>query len=756
MKGACTGSLFVLVAAALPAQAPADHALLHRLDSTLTAGLPLETTRSDDGVVRQLHDGVRWLLEWQRTGQRTIVERALFSFDAAASRRPDWAWPRYFAARAHLLLSAADAPLLLSAGTRDIEPHLNAGLRHLAAALDADSSFAPARRYLAELLFASGDRELDREMRRVVHREVALDPPLVLMQIVHARALRTERKYQEALAAFDAAVFGGGDRALLALERARTLTALGDTAAAVAAYWHGVDRLTPAARPWYRQDLGWIVGEDSLAAFDAQPLERLGSWLHRFWAERDAAAANQPGERLRTHLARWVVAHEEFRVPTPWRRNFYTRFWGIAGGADCIASASKLVDSLPLHPPTIPGDPRFREPLIDHRGFLVLRHGAPIARTAVMTPAEEEQAEELNEIGMVPARPGTVSSGTLESWVYWIEGGWRSFHLAGSSVFGGHAPTTLRTYLPLSEAPWLALAQILPKYLRTAILLNPDRKTGTPKSCFEEVTGPVREMRADAHVGVTSDSDSPPLLRPWNAAVAIYGVGSGADGSGRALVTFAVPTRHLAADTLADGDLAWPLRFRVVAWRGRDGATWSADTLRTFTAPSAGSDAILQGYHELPLEGGDWQVAVRIRQADDSSGTYALRRTVPIPEAPRLALSDLVPGIEGGPAWRAAEGFPLNPRNAWPRGGMVELWFQVRGLDPGTPFRVRMEVQSTERGRRDQVRVSTDETSAGAVTTLRRALGLQNLPQGTYRLVVTVEAGEQSVSREQEIRIVER
>jgi hypothetical protein len=751
--GVCWLSL--LVAPAYSAQAPADIALLHRLDSALTARAPLDTLRSVDGVVRQLQDGIRWVDEWQRTNSRTTVERALFSFHAAASRRGDWAWPRYLAARTHLLLNNAESPILNSAGQIEAEAHLQAVFRHLDAALTSDSTFLPARRLLAELLLPGGDRELDAFARRAVLREMTLDEPLLDLQIVHARALRTERKYRDALATFDAAVFRGGDRAMLALERARTLTALGDTTAAVAAYWHGVDRLTAAARPWYRQDLGWIVGEDSLATFDAEPLERVGSWLHRFWAERDAAAANRPGERLQAHLARWVVAHEQFRVPTPWRRNFYTRFWYRDPWIPCIGSASSLVDSFPLHPPTIPGDARFREPLLDHRGFLWLRHGAPIARTAVMTPAEEAQSDELDAIGMVEARSSNPTSGTRESWVYWIEGGWRSFHLSGGAEFGGHAPTTLNTYLGLSEGPWLALAQILPKYLRTAILLDPDRKTETPKSCFEEATGPVREMRADAHLGVNSDSDSPPYIRPWSAAIRSFAIGGGTTTSGRALVTFALPVRDLQADTLADGRLAWRVNFRTVAFRGNDGFTRTHDTTRTFVTGPVGADANLSALFEWPLEAGSWQLAVRTWQTSDSSGAYALRRRLVVDDGTGLTLSDVVTGIAGGLAWPAGGDFPLNTLGAWPERGEAELWFQIRGLPAGTPYRATIEVIPTEQGRKERISIASNEISEGPVTIVRRTLGLQQLRPGTYRLVVTIQAGDQSASREQEVLIVE-
>lgn len=740
----------------LGAQSPADAQLLARLGAAILSGERVDAPRSADGTVRLLQDGVREFEEWRRTGQRGNVEAALAYFHAAASRRSGWAWPRYLAARTHLLLNEADAPVLASAGQLLNESHLRAALRHLDAALAKDSAFVPARLLLAALLLPSGDRELDTWSRAAVERERTLAQPLVELQIVRARALRTERSYREALAEFESAVFRGGDHSLLALERARTLMALGDTAAAVATYWNGVEQLTPTGRAWYRQDLGWIVSEDSLASFDAEPLEGVSRWLQRFWAERDAAAANAPDQRLRHHLARWVIAHERFRVPSPSIRNFFTRFWYIAGGAECIASATDLVDSLPLFPPMVPGDLRAREPLLDHRGLLWMRHGAPIARTTVMAPDAEGQSEELNDIGLVRAPKDINAASTLESWVYWVEGDWRAFHLGGSSVFGSHAPTTIHSYLALSEGPWLALAEILPRYQKAALVLNPDRRSFISKSCLPDVTESVRAMRADAHVAITTDSDSPPYLRPWNAVIRSFAVGSGSDTTGRALVTFAIPVRPLKADTLSDGRLSWRVHFRSVAYRGADGHSRTFDTTRTFVTDGVPRDAKLMALLELPLGPGKWQLGVRAWQESDSSGAYALRRDLVVDSGPDLTLTDIVTGIAGGLHWAAGAGFPVNTLGAWPERSAVELWFQVRGLPEGTPYRTRFEVLPSDQGRKERISIAADEISQGPITTVQRTLGLERLSPGNYRLVVTVEAGGETARREQEILVVER
>ncbi|MDX2206914.1 MAG: hypothetical protein SFU57_04675 [Gemmatimonadales bacterium] len=362
----------------------------------------------------------------------------------------------------------------------------------------------------------------------------------------------------------------------------------------------------------------------------------------------------------------------------------------------------------------------------------------------------------MNDIGLVEARKDNNAASTLESWVYWVEGDWRAFHLGGSDAFGSHAPTTIHSYLDLAEGPWLALAQILPKYQKAAQALNPDRRSVVSGSCSPDVTESVSEMRADAYVAITTDSDSPPYLRPWNAVIRSFAVGSGSDTSGRALVTFAIPVRPLKADTLSDGRLSWRVHFRSVAYRGADGQSRALDTTRTFVTDGVPRNAKLMALLEFPLGAGRWQLAVKAWQKSDSSGAYALRRELVVDSGPGLTITDMVTGIAGGLHWPAGAEFPVNTLGAWPERSEVELWFQVRGLQEGTPYRTRFEILPADPGRKERISIAADEISQGPITTVQRTLGLERLRPGNYRLVVTVEAGGEMARREQEILVVKR
>src|SRR5690606_38355979 len=138
--------------------------------------------------------------------------------------------------------------------------------RHLREALARDPDFMPARRTVAELAYASGDRELRDDMREALAIEVTHVSPLPDALIAWSRHQRERREHELAFAVLERAEALGADRSVLALERARSLASLDDLAAATRWYWEGLENLTPAGRALYRQDLEWILSPDSLAS----------------------------------------------------------------------------------------------------------------------------------------------------------------------------------------------------------------------------------------------------------------------------------------------------------------------------------------------------------------------------------------------------------------------------------------------------------------------------------------------------------
>ena len=220
-------------------------------------------------------------------------------------------------------------------------------------------------------------------------------------------------------------------------------------------------------------------------------------------------------------------------------------------------------------------------------------------------------------------------------------------------------------------------------------------RTIVEKSCIQAVTLAIKKSRDDAHTGTSSDSDTPLIREPWNAVLQSFAVGTTRDGTARALVTFAIPRAPLVVETAADGRQVTPVQFRVVAYEAQSGATVVLDTLRQFVAPSgAAAKENISGWLELPLTAGTWQVAVRLSQHGDTVGAFGLQRGLIVPEA-TLAISDILTGVANSPTrWPGdGVGFPLNTLGVWPKGGTVELYYQVHGLPDGTPYRTTLEVR---------------------------------------------------------------
>ncbi len=752
--------------APIAAQSPADTRLLAELDDAIGTATTANQQEADDPVARDLQTGLNEVAQFLRNGKRGTLERALFRFARSSIRRPDWAWPDYAMAHAFLLLHDLGAPLLDSEGSRLGESHLAAMWRHLHEALRRDPDFLRVRVLLSDLAYAGGDRELHDDMQEALATEVSRHDPLPEALVAWGRHKRTQGDYRIALAIFDRAGQLGADRSVVALERARTLEALDRPEAARAAYWRGVDELTDRGRQLYRQDLGWILDDDSLATFDAVPDSEVAGWMHRFWGQRDAAAVQDSGHREVEHLRRWVYAFATFRVHNPWTRIARTRvdfaFDDIRD--QCVGNASSFYQQLPVVPPALPGDIRSSEALLDHRGIIYLRHGEPFARAVPPAVAAEEggpQADAAATAGIVAGQEGARLDESLrgvEVWVYWAEGAWRVFQFRGSDALGHDAATTMSSYLPWQSAQaWQALARMLPAY-RLAANRIANYRGIEKRTCLPDVHTAVVQQREDAVIGINSDTERPPILEPWSATHRFFAIGRGLDDSVRALITFAVPTSDLTARALNDGRVLWRLRFHLVAYRLGDGRRIDIDTTRAFAAPRRTTTGFLTGWFDLPLGPGRWQVAVLARQpGDTTAGSYALRRSLDLGSSDSLSLSDVVTGRSDQPGWPAPDGpFPVNALGFWPNDGAVELWYQVGGLAAGDEFHTTLAVAPESDAAHPAIQVSTIDRAVGSVTTARKSVGLEHLAPGRYFLRVTIEAGDRSVTREQVILVTRK
>jgi hypothetical protein len=764
-----------LLPAAVRAQSRAEQAMLAAWDDSVrqvdaAPGLTaLQSTRyHGSSAAADLRRALLLIRRGDLDNDRGAVELGLANAVRVAEHASG-AWPQYVLARGFTVLARQDWIATQAPGEVMSESHADAVWRALNDALDRDPDFRPARQLFLELAVPGGDRTLRSNQVAVLERELLRAAPDPRALLVWARHLRATGHCDLAVAAFAGARAAGADSSVVALELARCHRALDQDSTAQAEYWAGVARLTPAGRALYRDDLAWFISADSLSAFDHLADTQVAPWLRRFWTERDATAANAPGERLLEQLRRWVLVDVRYRVLKPWQHTMYDRVeFAFEGWGGCIGSDAALYQLLANIPPGTPGDIRHREPLLDHRGLIYLRHGAPLriigsdandsvdAAHPIGARASEFHGSAPAESPDVINEQVTLSSMRNESWLYLIDGEYRLLHFRGSLALGMYAPTTLSSFLPI-QAGWFSRA-ILPAYAAAVQELYDHRHghDALPPTCLGHVHEAIVQSRRDAHDGTGTDTDPPPLLYPWRATILPFALGSGTE-DGRALISFALGDGIAPSDTLASGQVTYPVHLRVVAWQAATGATVTLDTTREFTRPRPLSrgDFIATAL-ELPLTPGRWQIAARVRQADDSAGVYTLMRNVTVSTPGQLTLSDMVTGVEGSPPWRAPDGqpFPLNYLNGWYSGQSVELYFEVRGVGPGDGYRTSVEIRPLEPTKPGIVRIESSDVATGPVSYVRKRLGLERLAPGQYRLAITVSAAGHGVTRQHLVTIL--
>ncbi|HET7041850.1 MAG TPA: hypothetical protein VFI13_07515, partial [Gemmatimonadales bacterium] len=203
----------------------------------------------------------------------------------------------------------------------------------------------------------------------------------------------------------------------------------------------------------------------------------------------------------------------------------------------------------------------------------------------------------------------------------------------------------------------------------------------------------------------------------------------------------------------ADGRFIYPLRWRITAVDSAGTVRRLEGDLTPSTADSLRAGEFLSGTLELPIPAGRWRVGVAVFQPDERRGGAIQARRVELDSAAR-SMSDLFLG-RGDDAVRWHD-IPINPLGTWRRGSTMSVYAELRGAPAGTPLTTLIEVRQLDRASgRPLVRVSTDGTSDGPFTPLRREVDLRALRPGTYRLSVEVRTPDGLVgSRSRDFEVV--
>jgi hypothetical protein len=252
--------------------------------------------------------------------------------------------------------------------------------------------------------------------------------------------------------------------------------------------------------------------------------------------------------------------------------------------------------------------------------------------------------------------------------------------------------------------------------------------------------------RGTYNIGRATTTDAFPqtFAAPLDPITQIYGLMRATDGAPRLVVAFAIPGEKLSHVTSpeAAGRPVYLLHIQVLGANDANGKRFQMDTVRQFvTATPLLVGQYLTGYAELPVTPGNYTTSVTISQPD-GKGAVAWRGGVRAPgAAPTLEISDLILGREGsGVHWNSGtSAIPLNPLNAYDKGGQAELYYQVRGMQPGQSYDTKLEfVARGEENKAPKLRLAFTDIATTARREVARTVNLQHLDPGAYRLNVTV------------------
>jgi hypothetical protein len=519
-----------------------------------------------------------------------------------------------------------------------------------------------------------------------------------------------------ALAAFRHYLAAGGDSAVAFLEQARSLLALGDTAAAAPMYLRGATQAgTSDGRTEYRRDLAWIASPLELATYDSLPSDSVGAWIHGFWLKRDAEELRGPGEYLTEHIRRWVYVHDNFMAPQLSTRVAKALRMPLATRSDLPPSMAVSMENISASATSMQGvTPLSAAELfqqsylnvaagsadfLDDRALIYMRHGEP---SAIVQSA---------------GRPGEHSP---LSWAYVTPQGQLVFHFA---------------------CDLFCLLQRFPVRLDGLIAIDPEYeilagqlRMGHPSSVV--VHRVLSDIDHDLRVGLTTDGFPPHFKHQLEPEAQFFAVGS----PGRVLVVFALPGEKLEHVALPDGGAGYPVVLRVIATNAA-GQIVRLDTTRRFRADqSLAKGQYLFGLEELKLAPGTWDVRLLVTEPEMDAGGAVGRIGVTIPSNSTLGLSDLVLGREGaGLAWQSAAGpVPLNPLDAFPPKGSAELYYELHGATPDSTYQTDIEVKGVYGDAKGTVHLTFKETAHDQLVRSRRSIGLDKLEEGQYQVTVTV------------------
>ncbi|MES2304030.1 MAG: GWxTD domain-containing protein [Gemmatimonadota bacterium] len=552
-------------------------------------------------------------------------------------------------------------------------------------------------------------------LRRAAHTAVAQHPAVLLAR---GRVEREVGSPDSSLAAFETLYARDRNNPVTLIELARTRFLIG-RGEAVDLWYRGLQLADSTALVLYRGDLGTLMPDSTLKAFDGARPDARTALVRRFWESRDRDELHSSGERLREHYRRLDFVRRNFR----------------------LVSVNRQFDIVERY--------RSGQTDYDDRGIIYLRHGPPDERATYNAPGIEPN----------------------ESWNYKRTEGDLIFHFVArqdvqdyrlvESIFdllGFKTAITMRNgdsllASPTAEALLRSREGMHPIYSR---LRNAGRG-GASQMISEEQAMGRRSIARGTH------TDSWPLRYGTRLAAKLDVLAVGSDSLGPQLqIAFAIPGNALTPIPMQQG-VAYVIRLRASV-QSLDGSTIAVlDTIRRFSARAAvPPQQHLLGRVALRVPPGTF--TIRLALESDLSGLLSTRDTLRVasPLGPDLGLSDLALGSKAvNLPWRTVRGDTawVNPLRTFKRTDPLQLYFEVSGLAPSSPYRVEMVVTRPKGGSvfsklfgggGAAIKLAFDgRQGPGGVDAVQREVSLEKLKPGSYSLDVTVStaAGAKTVRR---------
>lgn len=663
----------------------------------------------------------------QLTQNRRYFDEALEDFWAVAGEHRDW--PQAWYGLGSTKLAMARQQLLPYPEEHQPEgsTYEEEGGVALARALEADSTFAPAKRALAG---AAGPAESN-------------SPGAVLAL---ARLRREAADLDSTLALLGEYLRIGGDSGIGYLEMARTLFEAGKTTPATRAYYAAVERLGSAeAREALADDLAWLMDSSEVAAFRRLPADSLGRWVQAFWERRDVRDVRHPGERLIEHYRRLAYAE----------RNF--------------ARVSKRLRHTPGQ--------RYEshQTRLDDRAVIYIRHGPPDQRASFGSPFASAEAVApqtvYGEDGLPGPRPDDATAQVPPnlSWKYVRPDGNLIFHFAAGfgddfkliesllDVFSLDSVIALQMSAHpargSSQLPAFDRARFTQALIQSRAQLDPVYTRLANRTTIQGSTNLQRERATGQHslaVGTTTDGYRHRFPLTFQPIVQGYGVSR--KGTGRVLVVLGVEQEA--------GEIAgerYPLSLSLVVASGDDRLVAQVDTVVWLRTRSAtGGKRHSEGFLELPAPPGQHRLRVMLVDSLHQAGWAGQVDGValPSPRSSGLVLSDLILGAPDGLVWPGPDGpVSLNSSGVFDRRAPVALYYSISGLVAASTYRTTIEIGPDRPGSTRRIASQFPMVARDVRQAEQRRVTLQGLKSGAYVLTVTVTGPGGSASRNRSFRV---